>query len=192
MLEHLPVTSPSFAVVSHTLSEEAIANIHEYLPRGVEQVTGKPYRGTIQEGDGIKAANWITIEGVNGVERATSGSCAGSKIQKDRTAGAYLGAIEGCIMLGMHVEQGSKSETILHELGHAMGFYHTSNRRELMYGAQGPKRSRTFTAQEQYHTQLAYQYPRGTTYAEIKLSTFGPRQHFRPRQLNRRPILIMD
>ena len=191
MLRVLPVTSPNFAIVSHTLSEEAIANLHEVLALGAEQITGEPYRGTIQEGDGVRAENWITIEGVTGGNYATAGSCRNGSIPEGGTAAATLGSIYGCIMLGMHRPEGSSTQTILHELGHAMGFYHTSDHRTLMFGAQSREGQR-FTAQEQYHTQLAYRHPRGTTYAEIKISTFGPQRHLRPRQVDPRPIFIVD
>ena len=193
-LRRLPVTSPNFAIVSHTLSEEAIANLHEVLALGAEQITGEPYRGTIHEGDGVRAENWITIEGVTGENYGTAGSCTNGYIPEGKTAAATAGSIYGCIMLGMDRERGSSKETILHELGHAMGFSHTSNHRTLMFNASGG-RSQTFTAQEQYHTQLAYRHPRGTSYGEIKLSTFGPQRHLRPRQVDPRPprpIFIVD
>ena len=111
--------------------------------------------------------------------------------RRRRSAAATLGTIYGCIMLGMHRDETSSTETILHELGHAMGFYHTSDQRTVMFRASG-HRSQTFTAQEQYHTQLAYRHPRGTTYRAIKLSTFGPQRHLRPRQVDPRPIFIVD
>ena len=190
-LRRLPVTSPNFAIVSHTLSEQAIANLHEVLALGAEQITGQPYRGTIEEGNGVKAENWITIEGVMPGNHATAGSCRNMSIPEGGDAAATLGTIYGCIMLGMHRDETSSTETILHELGHAMGFYHTSDQRTVMFRASG-HRSQTFTAQEQYHTQLAYRYPRGTTYGAIKLSTFGPQRHLRPRQVDPRPIFIVD
>ena len=191
MLRVLPVTSPNFAIVSHTLSEQAIANLHEVLALGAEQITGKPYRGTIEEGNGVRAENWITIEGVMPGNHATAGSCRNMSIPEGGDAAATLGTIYGCITLGMHRDEASSTETILHELGHAMGFYHTSDQRTVMFRASG-HRSQTFTAQEQYHTQLAYRHPRGTTYGAIKLSTFGPQRHLRPRQVDPRPIFIVD
>ena len=191
-LWRLPVTSPNFAIVSETLSNRAIANLHEVLGLGAEQITGKPYQGTIQESDSVAADNWITIEGAIEEEYGTSGTCAMTRIPKGRTAVASLGHIRGCMLLGMHREEGSSTQTILHELGHTMGFYHTSDYRTLMFNAQSARRSTTFTAQEQYHTQLAYRYPRGTTYGAIKLSTFGPQHHLRPRQVDPRPIFIVD
>ena len=191
VLRRLPVTSPNFAIVSHTLSAEAIANLLEVLPLGAQQITGEPYRGTIQEGNGVRAENWITIEGAIAEDYGTSWSCSNAFIPDHGTASASVGSIHGCIMLGMDREKGSSKETILHEVGHAMGFWHTSNYRTLMFNASG-HRSQTFTAQEQYHTQLSYRYPRGTTYAEIKLSTFGPKRHLRPHQVNPRPVFIVD
>ena len=72
-----------------------------------------------------------------------------------------------------------------------MGFWHTADERMLMHVSAGFHGTR-FTPQEQYHTQLAYQYPRGTSYGEIKLSTFGPQRHLRPRAVDPRPIFIID
>ena len=104
-LRRLPVTSPNFAIVSHTLSEQAIANLHEVLALGAEQITGQPYRGTIEEGNGVKAENWITIEGVMPGNHATAGSCRNMSIPEGGDAGATLGTIYGCIMLGMHRDE---------------------------------------------------------------------------------------
>ena len=87
----------NFAIVSHTLSEQAIANLHEVLALGVEQITGQPYRGTIEEGDGVRAENWITIEGVTLGNQATAGSCKNKSITEGGTAAATLGGIYGCM-----------------------------------------------------------------------------------------------
>ena len=99
ILRRLPVTSPNFAIVTHTLTERAIANIHRVLPLGTEQITGEPYRGTIQEGNGIEAENWITIEGVMTGNPATAGSCKNAVIPEGGIAAANIGTIYGCIWL---------------------------------------------------------------------------------------------
>ena len=192
VLRRLPVTSPNFAIVSQTLSDEAVANLHEVLALGVEQITGEPYRGTIREGDGTRTKNWITIEGVTGEDYGTTWSCSNAFVPQKGAGSASVGSIHGCILLTMDRGTRGAKDTILHELGHAMGFWHTSNHRTLMFSARNANQSPTFTAQEQYHTQLAYRYPRGTTYGAIKLSTFGPQRHLRPRQVDPRPIFIVD
>ena len=189
-LRRLPVTSPNFAIVGHTFSDETITNIREILPTGAEQITGEPYRGTIQDGNGMKAENWITIEGTRGQNYGTSGSCTNGFIPQGGGAAATVGSIYGCILLSTEYEPVKKAG-ILHELGHAMGFWHTGDQRMLMHVSAGVHGAR-FTPQEQYHTQLAYRYPRGTTYTEIKISTFGPQRHLRPHQIDPRPIFIVD
>ena len=192
-LQRLPVTSPNFAIVSHTLTEEIIANLHEMLPQGAEQITGHPYRGTIQEGDGTNAANWITIEGVVGQERGTASACTmNGFIPEGASAIASVGSTKGCILLGTDRDRPEAKDRILHELGHVMGFWHTSSYQTMMFSGGDTHRGESFTNQEQYHTQFAYRQPRGATYAEIKISTFGPRRHLRPRPIDPRPIFIVD
>ena len=115
-LRVLPVTSPSFAIVSHTLSERAIANLHEVLALGVEQITGEPYRGTIEEGDGVKAENWITIEGVTPGNQGKAGSCTNASMPEGASGAATIGNTKGCIMLATNPEAPTTKSTMLHEL----------------------------------------------------------------------------
>ena len=109
----------------------------------------------------------------------------------DAPAVASVGNSNGCMLLGMHRDEGSNTEIILHELGHIMGFFHTSDVRTLMYPGRWQD-GNTLTPRERLLTQLAYRHPRGSTYAEIMLSTFGPRRQFRARPVNPRLIFIID
>ena len=191
-LQRLPVTSPNFAIVTHTLNAQIVANLHEMLPQGAEQITGHPYRGTIQEGNGANTANWITIEGVVGQEHGTAGGCMNIFIPEGGSAAARVGTPHGCILIGTDREEPESKRRILHELGHAMGFWHTSSYQTMMFSGGSPHQGESFTAHEQYHTQFAYRQPRGTTYSEIKINSFGPRRHLRPRPVDPRPIVIVD
>ena len=189
--QRLADPSPNFAIATETLSGTAITNLHAVLGPGIEQITGKPYRGEIRDGERTSGKDWVTVEGALEEEYGTKGTCARTRIPKGRTAVASLGYSNGCILLGMHRDAGSNTEVILHELGHIMGFYHTSNVQTMMYGGAWQE-GHVFTPQERLLTHLAYRHPRGSTYAEIMLSSFGPGQQFRPRPVNPKLVFIVD
>ena len=63
----------------------------------------------------------------------------------------------------------------MHEIGHALGFYHTRENRDVMTPGGDPN-TEDFSPTEQHHTQFAYTQERRATYAEITLNTFGLRR----------------
>ena len=52
-------------------------------------------------------------------------------------------------------------------VGHALGFYHTSNAVDIMHPSALGNRSAVFSPLEQHHGAFAYTQPRGATYSEI-------------------------
>jgi hypothetical protein len=57
-----------------------------------------------------------------------------------------------------------EGRVITHEVGHLMGFFHTGNPADMMFG--GPGSATEITARERYHAAIAYRRPIGNTDAD--------------------------
>ncbi len=57
--------------------------------------------------------------------------------------------------------------TFLHEVGHALGFFHVSEPRHLMYSPSSETGLTLFSSSEWYHANLAYQLGRDTPYGTL-------------------------
>ena len=136
------------------------------IPRAVESLTGEPYYGAIEGGlENRNQRGWITIVFDTPPHETELGQ---------RYCGsAVVGANPGRIKLyldsrGRPVLNCGQSNfqvhTIMHEIGHAMGFRHVADGRAIMTPGGGGRYENfptTFSAAEQYHARLAYRIGRG-------------------------------
>ena len=173
VLWRLPTPSPDFFLVETSLAPSLVDRIRETIPDAVPQLTGAPYAGRIAVGP-VDAqerggGGQITVEGVTPGQTPTSPACRDMEIGAARGR-AYVGSLRGCILLNVSEGRIVGRSLIMHEIGHALGFYHTANVEDIMHRS-GP---RNFSPVEQHHGRFAYTQPRGATYAEIALGAAGP------------------
>ncbi len=158
------MTAPSFYIRTvasdgRPLEPEVVAVTIDALRRAVPGFTGGRYTAAaIQTGTEVReaAADWINVDFKR--ERGADVPCGTS----------YIGNNPGTITLYLDVcDCGSikvPGEVTMHEVGHAMGFFHVSDRKSLMY----PQASYgcpagSLSAAEAYHASVAYSRPRGNT-----------------------------
>ena len=183
VLWRLPTPSPDFLMLADSLSPDLVDRIRETIPHAVPQLTGVPYTGRIDTGSrGMQepvGGNWIVIEGATPSETPMSAACRALELQHSDCGRAYIGRVRGCIALNMRRPSCLTPSLIMHEIGHALGFYHTGSLDDIMHASSG-NRPGNFTPREQYHGAFAYTQPRGASFVDIALGTFGPR---RPRPM---------
>ena len=141
------------------------------VPRAVEALTGERYHGRIEGGlVDREETGWITIVFDTPPHEHDSSDACGA---------AFVGANPGRIWLYLDSQGRPQSDetgscgrddmrsggyfvkTILHEIGHAMGFRHVRDGQSIMLPGES-RHSRTFySAAEQYHARLAYRIGRG-------------------------------
>ena len=175
-LWRLPTPSPDFFLLADSLDPALVDLIRETIPRAVPQLTGVPYVGRMDAGplDAQRlGVEMITIEGIRAGRPPTAPACRGISLG-GAFARATVGSLHGCIVLDMYRRSSLTPSLIMHELGHALGFYHTSGPADVMRPGNLGREAR-FSPLEQHHGRFAYTQPRGATYAEIALGAFGLR-----------------
>jgi hypothetical protein len=99
-------------------------------------------------------AGWLTIRW----NPANTGHCGTSQVGQSGGFVELQPNTPGCSCNGYQTRPG----TVRHELGHAMGFWHTDAPSDLMFGASSAC-DRALSARERYHAALAYRRPVGNT-----------------------------
>ena len=143
------------------------------------QLTGVPYAGRIAVGPVDAQARGgdgqITVEGVTPGQTPASPACRDIELGSADGGRAYVGHLRGCIVLNVSGQRRPGRPLIMHEVGHALGFYHTENPDDIMHSPVGGHGA-NFTPLEQHHGRFAYTQPRGASYADIALGAVGLRR----------------
>lgn len=155
-------SAPSFYVKTvdqngRPVEPEVLTRIYDAIRAAVPAFTGGAYSvGALETGTETRAAaaNWINVD----IRRDSA---------EKRVCGyAYVGANPGSITLNDDVCSCGSNKipgaVTMHEVGHAMGFFHVSDRGSLMYPfVAGDCPAGALSAAESYHAKLAYMRPRG-------------------------------
>ena len=154
-------SAPSFYVrtidsVGRNVEPEVIAVTVDALRRAVPAYTAGTYQAAaIDTGTAERpeTTGWINVNFV----RNTGGNTCGT---------SFIGRNPGVITLYLDIcSCGSNKvpgSVTMHEVGHAMGFFHVGDRNSLMFPFNdGGCRAGTLSAAETYHAGVAYSRPRG-------------------------------
>ena len=188
-----PSSSPNIYIWLADESGERVADptwvstVYETLPHLAEQLTGEPYRGRIEEGMADRSQRgWITVEFTTGTHDEFPHACGWAGVGGDPgriwipiSEPHRLRNSDGCRF----------RRVFAHELGHAMGLRHVSDRTAVMAPASGPT---SFNSREQYHAELLYSLGWGQRYCGWPFSPECAALNRDRSQAFRQPVIVVD
>ena len=136
---------PNYYIRTTGFSASQIRTIRAGIREAHRDLTGVSFFGEIEEGtvSRIDRQGWVSVE---------------SDRDAEYCGYAYIGADPGRIILHPGCLRDLGKELVLHEVGHALGFFHVRGRHIMHAEIRAGSR---FTSDERYHAQLAYQLWRG-------------------------------
>ena len=159
----LPAT-PNFHVLTQAATRSGtwrftrrqIDTIEEAIHDAVEQLTGIPFRGRITTGTRLKDEyGWVDVVPL------------GSAFWEGRPpcGAAAVGATEGLILINTdRLDDCDLLPVTMHEVGHALGFYHVLNLGDYLMSPLLTEIPAVFTETEQFHARLAVELGRGAPF----------------------------
>ena len=145
-------------------SRHDIAKMQNAIPRLVEQLTGRRYRGQVIQGcENRDQVGWITIVAATTKELPDlEGLCGRARVGADPGRIWFNEENQGCTVRGF-------DQVLAHEVGHAMGLRHVPNGYGYqMASAEYPPHG-GFSVKEQEHARFAYQRGRYARYCRDAL-----------------------
>jgi hypothetical protein len=154
-------SAPNFYVrtidsANRAVEPEVLAVTLDALRRAVPAYTGGTYQaGTIETGTDVRpeTTDWINVD----FRRNTGGNTCGT---------SFIGRNPGVITLYIDICSCGSNKVpgavTMHEVGHAMGYFHVSDRNSLMFPfIPGQCPAGVLSPAESHHAALAYSRPRG-------------------------------
>lgn len=151
---------PNFHVVSSyrqwRFTSSHTQTIGDAIRDSIEQITGETFTGQITSGRGIRDEyGWVDVVPVGSETLGGPSSCGG----------ANVGRTEGLMVINVErLERCDLFSVTMHEVGHALGFFHVLNLGDFIMSPRLTEIPAVFSETEQFHAQLAWELGRGVPY----------------------------